>query len=182
MSRSNETLYEDVLHCIELLPFIVYVWSQYLPWSLVLIYNTLYGYDRGGLKKYLRLYWTTGLLLVIYNIKIVKLPGGLSCRVSLLQLANKKNPNFAVLVYQTLKKIKGPEVLYFYFFRIQMFNIVRFLKAVLRITKRKICFINMKRKWYLHINKNIKERVNFINFASGFQRVCLHRSCRNKDF
>ena len=56
------------------------------------------------------------------------------------------------------------------------------LGVVLRITKRKICLMDMKRRWYLHINKNIKEGVNFINFASKFQRVYFDRYCQNKVF
>ena len=31
--------------------------------------------------------------------------------------------------------------------------------------KREICFMNVKHRWYLHTYKNVKERVNAINFA-----------------
>ena len=35
---------------------------------------------------------------------------------------------------------------------------------------------------YLCINKNIEEKVNFINFVSEFESVCFDRSCQNKSF
>ena len=66
-------------------------------------------------------------------------------------------------------------MLYFYFLRLQMFNILSFKLS-------SVCFMNMKQRWYLCINKNIKERVNFINFVPEFESVYFDRSCQKRAF
>ena len=49
---------------------------------------------------------------------------------------------------------------------------VTFSENILENQKGKMCFTNMRHRWYLFINKNIKERVNFINLIGEFH--CMH--------